>query len=266
MEVSNNPAGRLHALLQEGKSKPIDKPASEIWAEILNVPKKDTGLLLRRVGYVLSLPSSVKEAMSYIDDLNHDIYLRWLPRVEASFSILNFQMAWKQFIERFDGEIMYGIEICSDRLSREKPEKTADESNIENLLDKVNGLLSDLDDVDLDTSEWFYIYDHLIKIKEAIEEHKIRGIKPLEAVFEKAIGGLVLTPEIYQKTKTTTNGKRFWEVMGYLAIVVTITASSIQIGKDVVSLLPQLEVEDMTKEQNEIKQDSEAVDGEIIET
>jgi len=32
--------------------------------------------------------------------------------------------------------------------------------------------------------------------------------------------------------------------MGYLAIVVTITATSIQIGKDVVSILPPPEAED----------------------
>lgn len=100
---------------------------------------------MRRVGHVLSLPSSIKEAMSYVDDIDRDIYLRWLPRVETSFSILNFQMAWRKFIERFDGEIMYGIEICSDRLSRERPEKIADEKLLSNLLEKVNQLLSELD-------------------------------------------------------------------------------------------------------------------------
>jgi len=270
MQISNNPAGRLHALLREGQSKPKDKPASEIWAEILDVPKEDTGLLLRRVGHVLSLPSSVKEAMSYVDDLDHNIYLRWLSRVEASFSILNFQMAWKQFIERFDGEIMYGIEICSDRLSRERPEKTADQTLLENLLAKVNELLDDLDNTELDANVWFYIYDHLIKIKEAIEEYKIRGIKPLEAVFEQTVGGVVLSPELYQNSQKTPSGKRFWEVMGYLAIVVTITASSIQIGKDVVSILPPPEADEKNiieqpKDPNN-KKPSNLEPGKIIKT
>ena len=238
MEVSNNPAGRLHALLREGQTKPKDKPASEIWSEILEVQNDDTGLLLRRVGHVLTLPSSVKEAMSYTDGLDPSIYLRWLPAVETSFGILNFQMAWKQFIDRFDGEIMYGIEICSDILSRERPEKTADDTLLVSLLDKVNELLAELDNTELDPNVWFYIYDHLIKIKEAIEEYKFRGIKPLEAVFEQAIGGVVLSPELYKNSQKSTTGKRFWEVMGRLAIVVTIAAGSIQIGKDIVAILP----------------------------
>jgi hypothetical protein len=246
MENSNNPAGRLHALLHEGQSKQKNKAASEILAEILEIPKEDTGLLLRRVGHVLSLPSSVKEAMSYIDDLDNNIYLRWLPRVETSFTTLNFQVPWKQFIDRFDGEIMYGIEICSDRLSKERPEKTTDEKSLVNLLGKVNELLSELNNTELDGNVWFYIYDHLIKIKEAIEEYKIRGIKPLEAVFEQAVGGVVLSPELYKNSQKSPNGKRFWEVMGHLAIVVTITAGSIQIGKEIVSILSPPQADDQS--------------------
>lgn len=267
MAVSNNPAGRLHALLREGQSKQKDKPASEIWAEILNVPKEDTGLLLRRVGHVMTLPSGIKEAMSYVDDLDHSIYLRWLPRVEASFSILNFQMAWKQFIERFDGEVMYGIEICSDRLSRDRPEKVADESLLESLLKKVNDLLGELESIDVEPGTWFFIYDNLVKIKEAIEEYKVQGIKPLEAVFEQTIGEVVLTPEKYQSSQKTEKGQKFWEVMGYLALVVTITAGTIQIGKDAVSILPPPEEESTEQPENRKNDASEPPsESEVIET
>jgi len=253
MEVNNNPAGRLHALLSEGQRKPKNKPASEIWAELLDVPKDDTGLLLQRVGCILSLPSNIKEAMSYIDNSENNIYLRWLPRVEVSFSILTFQLPWKQFIERFDGEIMYGIEICSDKLSKERPEKVVDEALLANLLDKVNALLLELDTITLDKSICLYIHNHLIQIKEAIEEYRIRGIKPLEAVFEQAIGSVSLAPEMYQEGKKTTSGTKFWEVMGHLAIVLAVTSSSIQIGKDIVSILPPPEIESNISGQEEIQ-------------
>ena len=255
MKTSNNPAGRLHSLLVAGQAKSLrGKPVSEIWAKILEVSHEDTGLLLRRVGHIMSLPSNIKEAMSYIDDLDHSIYLRWLPQVESSFSILNFQMPWQDFIDRFNGEIMYGIEICSDRLSRERPEKTANEELLAGLSEKVNGLLSELDSTELSDNAWLYIHDHLVRIKEAIEEYRIRGIKPLESAFQQAVGGVVLSPEIYQESQRTQKGKRFWEIMGYLALVVTITVGSIQIGKDVVSILPSPETEDKANEKNIIEQ------------
>jgi hypothetical protein len=38
--------------------------------------------------------------------------------------------------------------------------------------------------------------------------------------------------------------------MGYLALIVTITVGSVQIGKDVVSLLPPSETENKANEKN----------------
>ena len=198
----------------------------------------------------MALPSSIKEAMSYIDDMDHSIYLRWLPEVEASFSILNFDMQWKNFIDRFNGEIMFGIEVCSDRLSRERPEKTANEDLLADLSKKVNELLSEIDSADLSGNVWLYIHDHLVRVKEAIEEYRIRGIEPLESAFQQAVGGVVLSPEIYKETQRSQKGKRFWEIMGRLAIVVSLTVGSVQIGKDVVSLLSPPETEEKANEKN----------------
>ena len=49
-------------------------------------------------------------------------------------------------------------------------------------------------------------------------------------------------------------GKRFWEIMGYPAVVVTITVGSIQIDKDVVFILPSPETEDKANDKNIIGQ------------
>lgn len=238
MSNNNNPAGRLHNLLKEGHKKAKDQPAQAIWSDLLNV-KNDNGLLLRRVGFLMALPSNIKTSMSYIDDINHDIYLRWLPRVETAFSILNFQIKWDQFIKRFDGEIMYGIEICSEMLSRECPEKVINEEQLNVLLTKVDELLEELDKSEFSNDVWLFIYDHLLLIKEAIEEYSIRGIKPLENIFEQTIGGVALTPQIYKESRKSKKGLKFWEVMGCLAIAVTITNGSIQIGQEIVNLLPE---------------------------
>ncbi len=249
MDKNNNPAGRLHSLLLEGKKQSTNVQASVVWAKLLNVPEDDKSLLLRRVGHVLTLPSNIKEAMSHIEDLNHEVYLKWLPRVETSFSVLNFQIQWKQFIDRFDAEIMYGIEICADRLSREQPEKTADSEKLDKLLDKVNELLEELESSEMDNNLWFYIYDNLQRVKEAIEEYSICGIKPLEAAFERAVGNTVLTPNIYKECQNTDIGKSFWEFMSRLAIVITIAQGAIQIGNGSVFLIPDATINSNDQEE-----------------
>jgi len=244
MTTTNNPAGRLHALLSKGQSMP-NAPASESWAELLGVENGNHSLLLRRVGQVMSLPSTTKEAILGLGDHNPEIYLKWLPVAEQTFGLLNFQMQWKQFIERFTPETMYGIEVCSDILSKNRPEKIADDKLLSDLLGKIDELLSELEGAELKTDVWLFIYDHLLSIKEAIEEYPIQGIKPLEAGFEKTVGCVVLSPGIYyeaQQSPVESNyWEKFWTITGRLALVVTVAVGSIQIGKDVVPLLPSPE-------------------------
>lgn len=254
MTVNNNPAGRLHTLLQLGKVKEGNRQIGDVWSEILNVPNQDNSLLLRRLGQVMTLPSSIKQAMAFVEGVDHNIYLRWLSAVEAAFKELNFNHGWSRFINQINGEVMLGIEICSDQLSRFRPEKTIDENQLEELLKKVNDLLAQLESTDLKPDSWFFIYDNLTRVKEAIETYKIMGIKPLEVVVEQTIGEVNLNPEKYYESKTADGGKGFWEIMVRLLLLIDITAQSIQIGKEVVPLIelqdsPTTELRDITPKQ-----------------
>jgi len=238
MEDLNNPASRFYSLLKAGQSEGMDEPSSKIWAKLLHVPEHDTPLLLRRIGYVISLPSQIKLEVESIPNVNHDIYLRWLPRVNASIGMLNFQAAWKNFITRFDSEILYGIEICSEMLSRSRPEKVISKSTMESLVDKLAQLQEEFQEENLPPDIAEFIFERLQEVRSAIEEYPLRGSEPLETVIHQCIGKIVIVPTIYQESKNTSFGKKFWEFMGYLAMAVTITAGSIQIGKEVFSLIP----------------------------
>ena len=238
MTETNNPAGRLLNIINAGKKAPGDKQAAEIWAELLTVPISDNSLLLRRVGYVMALPSQIREQFEELNNLDKKIYLKWLPSVEASFSILNFQMPWKQFIERFDGSVIYGMEICSDLLSRERPEKVAEEDLLSELKNAVDELISKSNSEEIEIDLRKILYGHLLRIKLAIEEYQIRGIVPLEEEFHTVLGEVVLNPDIYKESKRSGFGRKFWDTMGKLALVVTVTVGAIQIGHETISLLP----------------------------
>ncbi len=238
MTEINNPAGRLLNIVNAGKQKPGEKQAAEIWADLLSVPIQDKSLLLRRVGHVMALPFQIRERFEDLVNLDQKIYLKWLPNVEVSFSMLNFKIAWKQFIERFDPSIMYGMEICSDLLSRESPEQTAEENLLADLKNIVEELLQSIESEELAPDLRVFIYEHLIKIKYSIEEYQIQGITPLKEEFQSIVGSVTLNPELYKKSQDTKLGRKFWEAMGKLALVVTVTVGVIQIGKDTISLLP----------------------------
>jgi len=255
MEKLNNPAARLYDLLQKGKSQKMDISIAQAWANLLNVQVNNQPLLLKRIGSVIELPSLIEKSITETTGVNHEIYLRWLSRVNGSFGIINFQTQWSSFISRFDVEIMYGIEICADMLSRTTQEKVISEPTLNELRDKIEQLLNEFSIEDLPIEIGQFILQRLIEIKEAIEEYPFRGTSPLESVLERSIGSIVISPNIYHDSKETTFGKKFWEVMGYIAIVVTITAGSIRIGQETVSLFQNnsetISVEPKALESNE---------------
>ena len=233
----NNPASRLVKIIQDGQKQKKDQQAADAWAAILNVPKDDKSLLLSRVGQVMALPGAIKGEIEQLDNINHQLHLKWLPSVEKSFGILNLQIQWKQFIERFNAETIFGLEVCDDALGRNRPEKVADPGSLESLLKDVNALIADLKEDELSPDLRDFIFEHLTLVKNAVEEYKIRGIRPLEAEVERLTGAVARNPQVWIRTRETDLGKRFWHVMGNLAIATTIVVGQLQIGHEVFDAL-----------------------------
>ena len=244
---ANNPAGRLHALLTEGHRKLKNKPAEEVWAELLDVPKENKSLLLRRLGHVMAILSAIRENVSNTKGIDPDIFLKWLPRAEASFGILNFQMQWEQFITRFDREVMYGLEVCSDVLSRQYPEKTISESSLTELKTEVEELLNILKSADIPNDLKQFIVERLLAVKSVLEEYVILGSVPIEKEVQSVIGALVIDQTIYKRACATPEGKRFWGVIRKILLVTQIAMGAIQIGTDVISFLPEPQDGDATQ-------------------
>lgn len=245
----NNPASRFYKLLKQGQSEGRDKqgkdiPCEKVWNKLLDVSEGNAPLLLRRIGYVFDLPRQIEMEIRELDHVNHDIYLKWIPRVNAGVKMMNFHNPWKTFIDRFDAETLYGIEICADALSRSRPERTLSDETIKTLLERLKVLKDDFDSNDFSAAVAEFISERIDEIISAIEEYPYRGIAPIEAVLEGSIGKVVVNPEIYHESQSSAYGKRFWEFMGYLAISVTIVTGAIQIGKDIVTLLPSTTTEE----------------------
>ncbi|WP_157955150.1 hypothetical protein [Halomonas denitrificans] len=233
----NNPASRLLNIIQEGQKQKKDQQAASAWAAILDVPIGDKSLLMSRVGHVMALPAAIKSEVGQLENINHQLHLKWLSSVETSFSVLSLQIQWKQFIERFNAETIFGLEVCDDLLSRNRPEKVAEPESLKSLLEEVNALLDRLKEAELPLDLREFIFEHLYLVKNAIEEYKILGIRPLEAEVERLIGATARNPDICTRTRETDVGKRFWGVMGNLAIVTTIVVGQLQIGNEVFDAL-----------------------------
>lgn len=74
--------------------------------------------------------------------------------------------------------------------------------------------------------------EHLLMVKNAIEEYRIRGIRPLETEIDRLTGAVIRNPTVWLTSRESDFGKRFWDTMGKLALATSIVVGGIQIGQD----------------------------------
>lgn len=244
MENLNNPAGRLLVLLRAGRDKKKHNlPAVDVWSDLLNVPVDDKTRLLREIGRVFQIPALIRSRIEQIPTVDPIVYLKWLPKLEQAFIVSTLAGPWRGCIDYVDDVAIYGIEVCDELLSRHSREKTLPRDQLDNLLRDTESLVHEVADCSIDEDLRQYILKHLEIVDRAIRDYILHGAQPLQEAVEAAVGSLVLNQETYKRTSETEVGGKFWKVMGRALMLVGITAATIQIGKDVVKLLPEPDAE-----------------------
>jgi len=234
MRTLNNPAGRLVTILRKAKSmKNQSSPAKQVWPEILESKPKDIPVLLKRLGQLLELPYDIRNQILQFDDIDQKIYLKWLPKVQKSFSALNLDGPFKNFIAHIDEAALDGLDFCSDLLSRRSPERILDQEELNNIYSEAEELRVEIFESSIENELKLFLTQKLDEILHAIKEHNIKGAQPIENAVESTIGAIYIKPERFEKTKNTPKGEKFWRFLGRIALVLNITASGFQICESV---------------------------------
>jgi hypothetical protein len=72
--IQNNPARRLHTIVEQLKSRKNDN-LDAAFANVLGVDVADYALLVKRIGHVYFLVDLSKRAVESIDGINHEKYI-----------------------------------------------------------------------------------------------------------------------------------------------------------------------------------------------
>lgn len=229
----NNPVARLHKIIRKGKKEAVNQKTSHALANIFDLDADNKSQLLLKVGEIMSLPQSIRSEVGKLENIDNDLLLKWLPPVETSMSTINFQSKWGSFIEQYKDDVMYGMELCSDILKRNRPEKTiADQSRTE-LLIKINQIIESLESEDIPKDLKKFLFDRLSRIRGALESYIVLGITPLELELESLGGAVAANRDIYNDSKETKTGTDFWILIGRIALITNIVVGTAQIANEI---------------------------------
>lgn len=219
MSTPNNPAGRLHLILDRAKSlaeTTIGQPSISVWPQVL-LCASDTprDLLFARIARVQELPNTVNIQMHKVPDLEAiDDYLCWVADLTSSLSRNNFDEPLQQFTGTANEANMAWIRQCDRVLQQHFPEPTLTKQELQALRNAAQQLVSDINHSSLDEQLKEYMLYHLDLVNRAIDDYHVVGIESFVRTTESIIGAAIYRSDQTQEATESQFGERFKQVVG----------------------------------------------------
>ena len=207
MEVRENSAGRLYDLLSQARSISGNKPVRHIWSELFGFDSNDIEQVFIIVADMINLVQAAKEDVSKLHGVNHELYLKPFGRVEGLLKIVNLDIPWDSIKGTLDEATMYGLQICSDALGRQRGTLKVDEDRIAEIQKDIEGLSGRVIALDIPGNIKQLIILNLDNIRKAIITYRIKGVDGLQAEIERAIGSIYLHQDEIKNVQEQPNVK-----------------------------------------------------------
>jgi len=219
---SDNPAARLLKILEAGKKVTASANCRLTWHELLDVAHEEPALLMYRLGKVMELTDLIIREIrdNYPNQANSHTY--WSSKVNTAFMQQNLNGQWKDFIAHIDEHTISFLNMSTDLLDNKSSTQLMNENDIKDIRTKIDALLLEAIDLDLDPEFKRYIVRYLKKIITAIDEYQISGAIPISEAIEGAFGHAFVDENYRSNMSETDFGSKVVSTLGAVASIVTI--------------------------------------------
>jgi hypothetical protein len=236
---SDNPAGRLHALLTQLRGQDWSERVQVGWAAVLAVGSSEQDLpeLARRLAPVYELPVEIEASVARLDpdDYDHDMLLRWRPAVAGVLQATCFPFnPLETVMHKYDGETLAWLEHSNDVLQRRRSEREVKAADAERIEKLVHDLAKEIAEADVDGELRIFLLDHLDSMSRALRDLPVRGVLALQDAYDRAIGSLVRRKDLWVKWEREPG---FWKKYERLLTVLALTIGLVTQGAQLPGVL-----------------------------
>lgn len=198
----NNPAGRLYKLLFEAKRLPDKITVSEAWSKVVGC-ENDPVLVTKAVVQMYTLSQEIQSLIRIRDGLNHNLYLSSFDKLEQAFFPLNLSAHWQSAKQYLTDDALARLQFCAEELSKFYSEESLPEEDLQDIINKTDGLFDSLYKSDLPDSIRLILLEEVGRIRNALNMYKITGAKGLKQALQSTIGAVIANNE---ELKTASTG------------------------------------------------------------
>lgn len=218
----DNPAARLLKILKEGRPINSNQSCRDVWHGLLQVNKSDSALLMSRLGKLMELPQIIIREIQDNYPNQVSTHEHWSQKVNTAFMQQNLNGKWSEFMQHIDSHTLNYLSMSADLLDMKAETQVIPEDKLSEIKSKVNELLAEALESEIDPDFKRYIVRYLYKITVAIDEYHISGVQPISESIESAFGHAVLDESYKENLSNTEFGSKVVTVLGFLASAVTV--------------------------------------------
>ena len=212
-DVPNNPASRLHALLESMHDH--KGSAFDAWCTALTLPSDDPYQLFDHVAELRRVPGQADDAIRSIPDLPHDELLIWHPPLATLIgsSFANTAQAWRDLEAPVTGAHLHSLKICAGILATHRPEPVLPRADIDAIHEDVWQLRKTILASDLERDVKDFLLRQLADLDQALQSYRVRGIEALATGIEELSGRVLAQKDLAVKSRATRAGDAFFKLV-----------------------------------------------------
>ena len=237
MSNNENPASRLLSILTEARSMGDNKKTREVWGKVLGVNPNDNSLLLPTFAKFLLLIQETRKSIEAVEELNKELYLKPIAKIETTFRYINFEENWQRLKRELDDVTMAQLEFCADRLNSYVSVRSIAPEELARLLEEVNKLIADVIETNIEADLKSFVVRGLEEIRRAIIEYRISGLEGLRRALELNLGAILFNRDRVQRNKQKKSVKAYLELVYLVVKTVSIALEFPQLTDGVIQML-----------------------------
>jgi len=206
-------------------------------AGALGLGADDNPKLTSALGQLMMLPEIVVKQIQQVDGIDHEMYLEWQPAVDQFFGTINLNAGWQSSRGILTEVALTKLNFCADVLSRTHREQDVSLELLDGFRNDAESLRDEILSSEVDPLVKAFLAEHLEAVIEAIELYAITGEKAIKQAVHTAFGASLLEKGVEEAAKGTVVWNKAKKLFTGIAIALTITNGTFQLGENVSNLL-----------------------------
>lgn len=226
----DNPAARLLALLEKGRTMDPNENCRVVWQRLLEV-KNNNSLLMSRLGKVMELPELSVNAIKELFPNQRDTWSHWVSQVNKGFMTQNLNDRWLTFFQHIDEHSITYLHLASELLQAKSNTNLMPSDELLALRNSLQAIYDEVMESETGDEIKKYLARNLRKLINGIDEYKLTGAIPLLDSIETTIGHVHIDAKYKSFITDTVLGQKLLDTLGAMANVVTVAVGIPQLSQ-----------------------------------